>query len=450
MLRRRSILFLLGLTACGPWQRVGSAPPKPEGPAEAGQFLDPAAVYRSLGFVTGTGQIPFVGGARLLGTGDADTAIAVIALSMQNRSFVFQRDTAGYAAAYRVELAFRQDTTLVRQVVKDERVVVARYGETQRADQSVAFQDFVPVAAGTYRLAIVVRDRNGPNVGRYESAFTVPALRPPALSTPIPVYRASPRTDLQAMPDLVADPSSTVDFGTDSLRFYVEGYSLPAASAVVATVLDSTRNVGGADTMRVAGAGALDPMVLAVAARVLSLGRHELRVGLAGGDVVATAPFLVALSGGWIVSSWSEMLSLLRYFTAADTLQALARTPPAERPAAWRKFYRDSDPDRATPQNESLEAYFARMRTANELFRDEGVPGWLTDRGEVYITLGAPSQMLDERPDYHGRGRTLVWIYDQPHLELYFVDESGFGRLRLSTGSRSDFEQLVNRLRRES
>ncbi len=407
-------------------------------------------MYRGLGFVTGTGQIPFIGTVRLLASPNPDTAIALVALSMENRAFTFQPGGAGYTAAYRVEVSLRRDTTLARRVVRDGRAVVANYLQSRGTEDSVVFQDVVPVAAGRYRLAIVVSDRNGPNVGRYDGTFAVPEFRPPALSTPIAVDRADPRPDLAAMPDMVVNPRATVDFGSDSLRFYVEGYSLAAGSAVVATVLDSAGDVGWADTTHIARTGPLDPMVVAVAPQALSLGRHELRVGLAGGDVVAVAPFLVALSGDWVVGSWREMLSLLRYFTADDTLQALARTPPADRAAAWRKFYRETDPAHATSENEALDTYFARMVQANELFRDEGVPGWLTDRGEVYVTLGPPAQMLDERPDFRGRGRTLVWIYDQPHLELYFVDQSGFGRLRLSTGSRSDFQLLVNRLRRGS
>lgn len=448
--RRWAALALLGLVACGPWQRVGSAPPKPAASAAVSALFAPAAVYRTLGFVTGEGRVPFIGNARLLAGADPDTAIAVVALSMQNRYFTFQREANGFAASYRVELMFRQGTALVRQVVKDERVVVATFAETQRAEESIIFQDFVTVAAGTYQLAIVVRDRNGPNVGRYEGAFAVPELQPPALSTPVAVYRVTPRTDLGAMPDLVANPRSTVDYGTDSLHFYVEAYGLPAGSAVVGTVLDSTGNVGWADTTRIDSLQPLRPILFAVTPRVLSLGRHELRVGLERGDVVTTAPFLVTLSGEWFVGNFEQMVSLLRYFTTADSLRVLARTPPADRAAAWRKFWHDTDPNPATPENEALDRYFHRLRVANELFRDEGVAGWLTDRGEVYITLGPPDQVIDQRPDFHGRGRTLVWIYDQPHLTLYFVDESGFGRLRLDGQSRSDFLQLVNRLRRSS
>jgi GWxTD domain-containing protein len=429
---------------------VGGTAPAREAPLEATGFFDPSVVYRALGFATGTGTVPFVGNVHLLAGPNADTALAVVALSMENRYFTFQRDANGFAAGYRVELMFRQGTALVKQVVKDERVVVASFAETQRAEESIIYQDFVPIAAGRYQLSIVVRDRNGPAVGRYEAPFLVQRLEPPALSTPIAVYRATPRTARDEVPDLVANPRSTVDYGADSLRFYVEAYGVPAASVLVASMLDSTGRVSWADSIGLDTLRALRGVVISVAPAQLSLGRHELRIGMAQGNVVAAAPFVVAFSGQWIVTNFDEMISLLRYFTADDTLKALARTPPEQRPAAWRRFFRQTDPNPATPENEALQRYFRRLRAADGLFRDEGTPGWLTDRGHVYIVLGEPDQRIDERPDYRGRGRTIVWRYDQLHLTLYFVDNTGFGRLRLDPQSLSDFYQTVNRLRRSS
>jgi GWxTD domain-containing protein len=427
---------------------VGAPAPKDTSGQQVTALFDPTAVYRALGYVTGAGQIRFVGNVRMLAGHAPDTALAVVALSMQDRYLAFRRDADGFAATYRVELAFRQGTALVQQVVRDERVVVGSFAETQRAEESIIYQEFVPVPAGIYQLSIVIRDQNGPGVGRYEGPFRVPRLEIPAIATPIAVYRATPRTDLAAVPDIVTNPRGTVDYGTDSLRFYVETYGLPAGSELVTAALDSSETPSWADTTRLDSARALRPFVFAVAPSQLSLGRHELRVGLANGGVVAKAHFLVAFSGQWIVGNFDEMVSLLRYFTSPDTLKKLAQTPPAERAAAWRKFWHDTDPDPATPENEALDRYFLRLSVANEQFRDEGVPGWLTERGEVLITLGSPDEIIDPHPDYHGRGRIIQWNFDQLNLTLYFVDDAGFGRLRLDPASRSEFDRVVNRLRR--
>jgi len=414
------------------------------------QIFDPVTVFRQMGLVTDAGQIPFVGSVHLLAARTPDSAIAVVALSLENRQLTFQREADGFAAGYRVEVAFRRGVTLVQQLVRDERVVVGTFRETQRSDESVIFQEHLAVPAGDYQVAISVRDRNSPNVGRYEAAFQVPPLETPAIAAPIAVYKATPRSDAAAAPDLLVNPRSTVEYGTDTARFYVETYGLPASSSVVMLALDARQQVVWADTNRLDSAGPVRAVQVALPPASLSLGRYELHVAVAGGGVVATAPFLVAFSGQWVVANFDEMISLLRYFTTADTLHALASVPPDQRAAAWRKFWHDTDPNQATPENEALEQYFARLQIANQRFRDEGLPGWLTDRGEVLVTLGEPDEVFDRRSEMQGRNRMIVWTYTQLRLTLYFVDDTGFGRFRLDPGSRSEFLQVVNRLRRST
>jgi len=150
----------------------------------------------------------------------------------------------------------------------------------------------------------------------------------------------------------------------------------------------------------------------------------------------------------WAVSNFDDMISLLRYFPAADTLRHLANLPPAERAAAWRRFWRDTDPNPLTPENEALDQYFARVQIANQRFRDEGTPGWLTDRGEVFITIGEPDQVVDPQSGLLVRGRTIVWVYNDYRLQLLFVDDAGFGRFRMDPQSRAGYLQVLNRLRR--
>jgi len=92
--------------------------------------------------------------------------------------------------------------------------------------------------------------------------------------------------------------------------------------------------------------------------------------------------------------------------------------------------------------------YFGRVEEANDRFREATQPGWLTDRGEVFITLGAPDEIFDSSSDLQDRGIRLIrWHYIGDRLTLDFVDESGFGRFRLTDRSRSDYLRVLTRLR---
>jgi GWxTD domain-containing protein len=168
-----------------------------------------------------------------------------------------------------------------------------------------------------------------------------------------------------------------------------------------------------------------------------------------GGGVVADAPFLVAFSDLWAISNFEDMVSLLRYFAPADTLRTLVNASPEQRAAAWQAFWHATDPNPQTPENEALDQYFTRLRIANQRFGDEGTAGWLTDRGEVLITIGEPDQVYDPNPSVTGQGRVVVWTYNEFRLQLYFVDSAGFGRLRIDPRSRSEYLIVLNRLRRQ-
>ena len=92
-------------------------------------------------------------------------------------------------------------------------------------------------------------------------------------------------------------------------------------------------------------------------------------------------------------------------------------------------FWAKRDPDPETEENEYKEEFYRRIQYANERF-NEGVPGWKTDRGRIYIYLGAPDKtdftLLHGFPDI--KGPVMWWIYYRYGLGIRFVDKDGFGR----------------------
>jgi GWxTD domain-containing protein len=413
------------------------------------RVFDPTAVFRQMGLIADAGPFSIVGNVRLLAGPPPDTTLVLVALSLHNRGLTFRRERNEFVADYRVDLQFLRGAEIVQQVARDERIRVSNFRETLRTEESVIFQQIVPLRAGEYVLSITVRDRNGPNVSRNQVTLSVPGLVSPAVSGPIAVYEATRRTSLSVLPTLVANPRNAVGFGGDSLRFYVEAYGMPTGCALAISATDPAGRPVFADTVRLDTTRAVDARIIAIAPAQLSIGRHELRIGVVGGGVVASGSFLVAFSDFWAVANFEDMLELLRYFAPADTLRHIANAPPEERAAAWQSFLRATDPNSATPENEALDRYFARIQVANQRFRDEGVAGWLTDRGEIYITLGEPDEILDPRPDIQGRGRIIYWVYTQYRLQLVFMDDTGFGRFRLDPRSRSEYLVVLNRLLRQ-
>jgi GWxTD domain-containing protein len=94
------------------------------------------------------------------------------------------------------------------------------------------------------------------------------------------------------------------------------------------------------------------------------------------------------------------------------------------------EFWAKRDPDPGTEFNEFREEFYRRIEYANERF-NEGIPGWKTDRGRMYIYFGEPDQkdirpMLDN-PQARGYFGYILWQYYRYSFAIMFVDKRGNG-----------------------
>ncbi len=65
-----------------------------------------------------------------------------------------------------------------------------------------------------------------------------------------------------------------------------------------------------------------------------------------------------------------------------------------ERDIFVQAFWKQRDPTPGTPANEFKEEHYRRISYANEHFgRETSRPGWMTDRGKIYILLGPPQDI---------------------------------------------------------
>ena len=416
------------------------------------RLFDATSMYRSMGFLATSGPLPFVASIRYLRGPAPDSTFALFALSLANSAITFQRSGAEFVAEYRVEAVFKGDSGLVptRHIARDEQVRVRSFQETLRADESVIFQQFVTLPPGTYTVSVMVRDRNGPAFSRTERVDTAPDLwRRSGLTVPIPVYQATVRTQAAVLPTLLANPRATLPYGTDTLRFYVEGYGITERTRLVARVVDGSDRELWRDTVALQGDAGLAGTSIAVAPDRLPVGQAELQITpVAGGDT-ARARFLVSFSNQWVITNFEEMMSLLRYFDEQVWVDSLRKASTERRPAIWREFWKATDPVAITPENEALDDYFRRVQQANVRFPDEGEPGWLTDRGEVLITLGEPDEILDLSSGMDRSGlRAIRWTYSNLRVVLYFQDQTGFNHFRLTPTSRAEYQRVRARVRR--
>ncbi|HZI22097.1 MAG TPA: GWxTD domain-containing protein [Gemmatimonadales bacterium] len=426
---------------------TGASPDR--GVAVAALF-DATSVYADMGLLVSGPPLPFVATVRYLADATPDSTLALFAMSLANHALTFQRDGSGYAAQYHVEVAFRGDSGTTRQFTTDDTVRVRTLQETQRADESIIYQQFIALRPGIYRLDVTVRDRNSPTVSHRERSDTVPRFAGRGVSAPLAVYQGAGRTHLGDVPKVLANPRAMLSYGADSLRFYLEAYGASRGARVAARAVNQQGHEVWHDTLTLAGTDSLASGLAVLRASDLPVGQGDFEVALVGAAPAQkrSTPFLVSFSDQWAITNYDQMISLLRYFERQDWVDKLRQAPPEQRPAVWREFYTATDPVPSTTENEALESYFRRIQYANVRFRESGDPGWLTDRGEVFVTLGEPDDEYDFSADPTRTGvRGMRWTYNTLRLTLFFQDQTGFGRFRLTPLSRAEFQRAVAQVR---
>jgi len=127
-----------------------------------------------------------------------------------------------------------------------------------------------------------------------------------------------------------------------------------------------------------------------------------------------------------------------------------------ERDAFIEQFWRRRNPNPDSPDNTFRDEYYRRIAYANEHFA-AGEPGWMTDRGMIYIKFGPPDSIdshpsggLYERPIEEGGGETSTFPFEDWHyryipgigenINIEFVDSCMCG----------DYEMTIDRSKKDA
>ncbi len=408
--------------------------------------FDPTPLYRQMGMIARGQPFPLVGRTAFLPAASADTTHTVLVFGFSPAALRFTRETdSRYRANYTVGITVEREGLAVYTAETTESVIVAAFRETERADESVLFQEIIDLAPGRYRLTLAVRDVSSQRGAVETLDLEVPSFATRALGTPIPINKVVPRESRDTIPFLLARPRATAALGQDSvLPLYIESAS--AADTVVRLIArGETGRVMWQEDVRLSGYPKFSAGIVQVPVQRLSIGVSQVSfVGGAGQDTSSVFVF-VGFGDDLPVARFEDMLQFLRYFARPQRLQALREAPEEQRPAAWAAFMRETDSIPNTVQHEDLRVYFGRLVRANARFREDGVAGWMSDRGRAFIVMGEPDQIIEPAFTDMQRVRQQIWEYSGRGLQLQFYDQTGTGRWRLTQASDSRFEAELRR-----
>jgi GWxTD domain-containing protein len=120
----------------------------------------------------------------------------------------------------------------------------------------------------------------------------------------------------------------------------------------------------------------------------------------------------------------ADFLSKVGYIITREERKIFLELPETGKDGFIEEFWKRRDPDSDTERNEFRVEYEDRLEKARSLFRGEGRPGWLTDRGRIFILFDPPSERLTYPMDATGYCRE-VWYYGA--FPVVFIDDNCSG-----------------------
>jgi len=451
-------LLFLGttiLSSCSSSASRGNTTPNPRIIPPAGAPpQDVSELYREIGLLAAPSPVAFVGKISSFASAFPDTTLVLVSISIPNHALTFTREGDRYRAPYEVKLSLNRGDIEAASVNAMEIVRVGSFREVNRTDESIIFQHYFHVAPGVYAISAMVRDVGGSRGATQQATITVPALGTGRLSTPVLVYEATGRSTLDSAPGLLASPRSSAVFGRDStVAIYIEAYGQGTRLPVNLVVRSGKGVQLWRDSTTLARRGALFSGVVNVPISTVGVGIAQVLFTRRDASDSAKAPLFVSFGEDIPLMSFEDMLGYLRFFASPGRLSGLRNAAPEKRATMWAEFLRVTDPIPETAINEDMQGYFGRIQVANAEFRMDRNPGWLSDRGMVFVSLGEPDQVVER--NVNGRistaqmgntTRLQIWQYRNYSSQLVFYEETG--RWRLDRPSETEFLALNARRQR--
>ena len=140
-----------------------------------------------------------------------------------------------------------------------------------------------------------------------------------------------------------------------------------------------------------------------------------------------------------LAPKYREWLDMVSYIIAPEEKEVFLKlTNDRDRDLFIEAFWKQRDPTPGTPKNEFKEEHIRRFNYANEyLGRGATRPGWMTDMGRIYITLGPPNSIerFEGSSDIYP---TQVWYYYgdpklglPPYFAIVFYKRGGAGEFKI-------------------
>ena len=347
------------------------------------------------------------------------------------------RDTA-YVAQYELTLAIKNAAgeSLPGKIKKRE-ISVTSYTETNsRSRFSMEELDFT-LPSGEYEFFIELLDAETKKPLQRKKKMILPKFFSETFTASeiffVNLYDlGDPLRDVAYPVFPAVFPSSS-----DSIyaRFVICSNELGKRIKLKKTIFSSDNRPIHLDTLTITLNSRIQPVELPLAEK-LKFGQYTLSITLSDGktNAVIKNPFYIQWkSHTTMIPNLQQAIETIQYVMDKNQWNHLMKQSPDIQQTILGEFWDERDPDPSTQENELEEEYYQRVTFSNRHFSswNNGMDGWRTDRGKIYIICGPPSEVESPSTATSQKSQYEIWYYRNLQKRFVFLDRYGNGDFRL-------------------
>mgnify|MGYP005844800001 FL=1 len=354
------------------------------------------------------------------------------------KSLQFIKTGQGFTAKYSVVVSVFDESkdNLIVEKTWNETINVIDFAQTtSRLNYNVGFRSF-ELKPGNYFFRTAVIDNDSKKEIKSENTFLVREFNSDLDISDILLVTRSEVKNNQVIPNIPRN----VTLSVGGLQFFYEIYSTDSSKrncTVDYEVLDKESKVLYKKSVLKEIALGKNQIVESLDDLRLDLGTFIIRVTLKDENFRTITSLNKSFFSRWVglpgsVTDIDKAISQMVYIANPDELSKLKDSKTNEdKLKNFLEFWKKKDPSPNNEENEVFNEYFRRVAYANDNFSNY-TEGWRTDRGMVYIILGAPNN-IDRHPFDYDSKPYEIWEYYELNRSFIFLDQTGFGDYRLIT-----------------
>ncbi len=343
-------------------------------------------------------------------------------------------DDGLYKARYELTLAvYDEDGDQVDSRIKEKSVEVVTYDETNATDRFNLGDAMFRLKSGTYSMTMRLMDQDSKQVSAHKLDLKLPDYWRSDLTmsdlTLADTVMTNPDGGLNTVPNVLWN------FGMSQKQLYLvfDVYS----GKEWQTIPIQLRIISGKKIVRkvknnIQRKGFRSRVVMTLPRDDLKPGQYQLEITVGKGKHLDRR--LKNLTARWLdmpayALDLDKAIDQLKYIAKPGVIKKIKKAQGEDKRRLFLEYWKSVDPTPGTEVNELMDEYYTRVQFAAQNFGTKG-EGWNTDRGMVYIILGAPSD-IERHPFEMDAKPYEVWVYYQINRQFIFIDDTGFGDYRL-------------------